>query len=158
MSTSTPTSVRESITVEATIDHAFKVFTEEMGTWWPPDHHILRAPLAEMVFEPRAGGHIYDRGTDGSECRWATVLAYEPPERLVFTWNIGLDWQLEDDPDRVSEIEVRFSAEGPSRTRVELEHRHIARHGDGWQAMRDTVGSPNGWLIGLQRFAERAAA
>jgi len=158
MSTSTPSCVHESITVEAPIDHAFKVFTDEMGSWWPPDHHILQAPLAEMVFEPRVGGHIYDRGTDGSECRWATVLAYEPPARLVFTWNIGLDWRLESDPDRVSEIEVLFTAEGPGRTRVELEHRRIERHGEGWEAMRDAVGSPNGWTIGLQRFAERAAA
>lgn len=154
---STTTSVRESISVQAPIDRAFHVFTAEIGSWWPEDHHILKSPLAEMVFEPRVGGHIYDRGTDGSECRWATVMAYDPPERLVFTWNIGLDWEIETDPEKVSEIEVRFTAAGPDETRVELEHRNIERHGDGWERMRDAVGSPRGWRIGLERFAETAA-
>lgn len=150
------TTVRESITVEAPIARAFSVFTEEIGSWWPPDHHILEAELAEMVFEPRAGGHIYDRGADGSECRWARVLAYEPPDRLVFSWDIGLDWKLQTDPQKTSEVEVRFTADGPDRTRVELEHRNIERHGDGWERMRDAVGSPGGWLRGLESFAQRA--
>ena len=77
------TSVTKSITVDAPIERAFDVYTQEMQTWWPPDHHILDAPLAKMVFEPREGGRIYDVGTDGSECQWARVLAYEPPTRLV---------------------------------------------------------------------------
>jgi uncharacterized protein YndB with AHSA1/START domain len=155
---STVTSVRESITVEVPIDRAFSAFTDGIASWWPPEHHILKAPLAEMVFEPRVGGHIYDRGTDGSECRWATVLAYDPPHSVMFTWNIGLDWEIETDPKQVSEVEVRFLAETPDRTRVELEHRNIERHGDGWERMRDAVGSPDGWRIGLQRFAADAAA
>jgi uncharacterized protein YndB with AHSA1/START domain len=95
MSTQTAdTSVRTSVVVEATIERAFSVFTDEMASWWPPEHHILEADLAEMVFEPRAGGHIYDRGIDGSECRWARVLAYEPPNRVVFSWDINLQWKL----------------------------------------------------------------
>ena len=73
------TSVRTSLVVAAPIERAFTVFTEGMATWWPPEHHILQTELAEMVFEPRVGGNIYDRGVDGSECRWARVLAYEPP-------------------------------------------------------------------------------
>ena len=153
---STATSVRESITVEAPIDRAFNLFTEGIASWWPPEHHILKAPLAEMVFEPHVGGHIYDRGTDGSECRWATVLAYDPPSAVTFSWNIGLNWEIEADPESVSEVEVRFLAEGPDRTRVELEHRNIERHGDGWERMRDSVGSPQGWLLGLERFAGEA--
>jgi uncharacterized protein YndB with AHSA1/START domain len=151
----TPTSVRESIVVNAPIEKAFSVFTEGMPSWWNPDHHIIEAPLAEMVFEPRVGGHIYDRGTDGSECRWATVLAYEPPERLVFSWNIGLDWKVETDPQRTSEVEVRFTSQGPDRTLVELEHRGFERIGEGWEQMRGAVGSPGGWAGGLQRFAEQ---
>ena len=134
------------------------MFTEEIGTWWPPEHHIIEAELAEMVFEPRVGGHVYDRGVDGSECRWARVLAYEPPNRVVISWDIDLQWQLEAEPDRTSEIEIRFAAEGPTRTRVELEHRGLERHGDGWQQMRDAVGSPGGWSSGLQRFADAAHA
>jgi uncharacterized protein YndB with AHSA1/START domain len=154
MSMATDTSVGASIVVEAPAARAFRLFTEGIGTWWHPDHHILEGRVAEMVFEPRVGGHVYDRGVDGSECRWARVLAFEPPERFVISWDIDLQWKLETDPARTSEIEVRFLPEGPDRTRVELEHRHLDRHGDGWERMRDAVGSPEGWSGGLRRFAE----
>jgi uncharacterized protein YndB with AHSA1/START domain len=147
------TSVTTSIEVQAPIEHAFRVFTEGIGSWWNPGHHILQAELAEMVFEPRVGGHIIDRGTDGSECRWSRVLAYEPPERVCFSWDISLSWELETDPAKTSEIEVTFIADGPDRTHVVLTHRHLDRHGDGWQSMRDAVGS--GW--DLTRYAEVAA-
>ncbi len=149
-------SVRTSIVVEAPIERAFHVFTEEMPSWWNPDHHILHGELAEMVFEPRVGGHIYDRGVDGSECRWARVLAYDPPHRLVFSWDVSVSWELETDPQKASEVEVRFEPEGADRTRVELEHRKLDRHGPGWEErMRDPVGSPGGWPDGLRRFAEQ---
>ena len=147
------TSVTVDTVVDAPIGHAFRVFTEGIGSWWNPDHHILEAELAEMVFEPRVGGHIIDRGTDGSECRWARVLVYEPPHRVCFSWDINLRWQLETDPAKASEIEVTFTEEGPDRTRVLLTHRHLDRHGEGWEAMRDAVGS--GWT--LDHFAEVAA-
>jgi uncharacterized protein YndB with AHSA1/START domain len=147
--------VTSSIVVEASIERAFDVFTREMGSWWPSEHHILEADLAEMVFEPRAGGHIIDRGVDGSECRWSRVLAYEPPTRVVFSWDISMSWQRETDPARASEIEVQFVAEAPERTRVELEHRHLERHGEGWEKMRVAVASPNGWDLGMQAFAQR---
>ncbi len=147
--------VRASVVVEAPIERAFSVFTEGMGTWWPPEHHILEAELAEMVFEPRQGGHVYDRGVDGSECRWARILVYEPPHRFVISWDISLRWGLEVDPTKTSEIEVGFVAEAPGRTRVELEHRNLERHGEGWENMRDSVGSPEGWAAGLRRFADR---
>jgi uncharacterized protein YndB with AHSA1/START domain len=150
-------SVTMSIVVQAPAARAFEVFTAEMTTWWPPDHHILRSELKEMVIEPRVGGHIYDVGVDGSECHWARVLAFEPPSRFVFSWDIGLDWQVENDPSRTSEVEVRFVPESPERTRVELEHRNLDRHGTGWEAMRDAVGSPGGWMVGLERFASAAA-
>ena len=151
----TQTSVSESIVVNAPIERAFSTFTDDIGSWWPPDHHVIEAPLAGMVFEPRVGGHVYDRGVDGSECRWARVLAYEPPTRLVFTWDLSTQWKVEPDPTRASEIEVRFVAEAPDRTRVELEHRHLDRHGEGWEAMRDAVGSPGGWKRGLTALADR---
>ena len=153
----TATAVTESIVVDAPAERAFQVFTEEMGTWWPPEHHILEGDLAEMVFEPRVGGRIYDRATDGSECQWARVLAYEPPSRVVFSWDISLAWKIETDPAKTSEVEIRFVPEAANRTRVELEHRNIERHGEGWEKMRDSVGSPQGWRVGLTRFAERAA-
>jgi uncharacterized protein YndB with AHSA1/START domain len=148
------TSVTASIDVQAPIEHAFRVFTEGIGSWWNPEHHILQAELAEMVFEPHVGGHIIDRGTDGSECRWARVLAYDPPHRVCFSWDINLRWQLESDPAKTSEVEVTFNVEEPSRTRVVLTHRHLDRHGEGWEQMRDAVSS--GWS--LVRFAEAAAS
>jgi uncharacterized protein YndB with AHSA1/START domain len=153
----TDTAVHASIVVDAPVEHAFTVFTDDIGSWWPPEHHILEAELAEMVFEPREGGHVYDRGVDGSECRWARVLTYDPPNRVVFSWDITTQWQIESDPERTSEVEVRFVPEGPERTRVELEHRNLDRHGDGWEAMRDAVGSPDGWGAGLRAFAARLA-
>jgi len=131
------------------------VFTDDIGSWWDPTHHVLQVELAEMVFEPRAGGYLYDRGVDGNECRWARVLAYEPPNRLVISWDISPHWQLETDPGKTSEVEVRFTAQEPDRTRVELEHRNLERHGDGWEQMRDAVGSPGGWPAGMRAFAER---
>jgi len=149
------TAVRASVEVEAPIERAFSVFTDDIGSWWNPDHHIIDAELAEMVFEPRVGGYVYDRGVDGSECRWARVLVYEPPTRVVFSWDINLQWQLETDHERASEVEVVFTAESPTRTRVELQHRGIERHGDGWESMRDAVGSPEGWRSGMRRLAER---
>jgi uncharacterized protein YndB with AHSA1/START domain len=154
----TDTSVTASITVDAPIERAFSVFTEDIGSWWPPDHHILEAELAEMIFEPRQGGHVIDRGVDGSECRWARVLAYEPPNRMVFSWDVSAQWQLETNVAKTSEVEVRFVSEAPHRTRVEVEHRNLDRHGDGWEAMRDAVGSAGGWQRELDAFAGRLKA
>jgi uncharacterized protein YndB with AHSA1/START domain len=152
------TSVRHSIVVEAPIDRAFSVFTEGFGSFKPPEHNLLPVDIEETVFETRVGGHIYDRGIDGSECRWARVLAYEPPDRVVFSWDIDARWQIESDPDKTSEVEVRFTAEGPQRTRVELEHRNIDRHGDGWGGVREGVGSDEGWPLYLRRFADQLPA
>ncbi len=145
--------VRKQIVVAVPIARAFSVFTERLGDYKPPEHNLLQAPIAETVFEPRVGGHIYDRGADGSVCRWARVLAYEPPERVVFSWDIGPTWQLETDPGNTSEVEVRFVAEAPDRTRVELEHRNIDRHGPGWPSVAGSVDSDQGWPLYLERFA-----
>ena len=152
------TSVQHSIVVEGPIEHAFSVFTDGFGSFKPREHNLLEAEIAETVFESHVGGHIYDRGVDGSECRWARVLAYEPPNRVVFSWDISAQWQIETDHDKTSEVEVRFIAEAPDRTRVELEHRNLDRHGEGWEAARDGVGGDQGWPLYLDRFAERIAA
>jgi uncharacterized protein YndB with AHSA1/START domain len=148
-----PTTVSTEVDVNAPAERAFQVFTEGIGTWWNPEHHILRAPLAEMVFEPRVGGSIYDRAVDGSECHWARVLVYDPPRRVCFSWDINLQWQVETDPAKTSEIDVTFTPISAERTHVVLTHRHLDRHGEGWQSMRDAVGS--GWS--LTRYAEVAA-
>jgi uncharacterized protein YndB with AHSA1/START domain len=153
MTQAAPVVVRLSIVVEAPIEEAFTVFTERFGDFKPPEHTLLHVPIAETVFEPKVGGHIYDRGVDGSECRWARVLAYEPPDRVVFSWDISPQWQIETDPDNASEVAVHFVAEAPRRTRVELEHRHLDRHGPGWQAVRDGVAHDEGWPLYLNRYA-----
>lgn len=148
------TSVKQSIVVEAPIARAFKVFTEDFGSFKPAEHNLLAVQIAETVFEPRVGGYLYDRGVDGSECRWARVLAYEPPERVLLSWDIGPRWQVETDPEKTSEWEVRFIAETANRTRVELEHRRLERHGPGWEGVRDGVAGDQGWPLYLQRYAD----
>jgi uncharacterized protein YndB with AHSA1/START domain len=147
------TSVTTSIVVEAPIERAFQVFTEDFGAFKPPDHNMLSVEIAETVLEPLVGGHLYDRGVDGSECRWARILAYEPPHRLVFSWDLDPQWQVETDPDKTSEVEVRFIAESPDRTRVQLEHRNLDRHGDGWEGVRGAIASDQGWPLYLDRYA-----
>jgi uncharacterized protein YndB with AHSA1/START domain len=147
------TVVRQQIVVQAPIEWAFSVFTERFGDFKPPEHNLLGVAIAETVFEPKVGGHIYDRGIDGSECRWARILAYEPPGRIVFSWDISPRWQIETDPDNTSEVEVRFVAESPQRTLVELEHRNIDRHGPGWPSITESVAGEEGWPLYLDRFA-----
>jgi uncharacterized protein YndB with AHSA1/START domain len=147
-------SVRTQVVVEAPIERAFSVFTEDFGSFKPPEHNMLDVEIAETVFEPRVGGNLYDRGADGSECRWARVLAYEPPDRVVISWDISPQWQIETDLEKTSEVEVRFISESPERTRVELEHRNLDRHGEGWEGVRGAVESEGGWPLYLQRFAE----
>jgi uncharacterized protein YndB with AHSA1/START domain len=153
------TSIRHEVVVEAPIQRAFSVFTEGFGSFKPPEHNMLGVEIAETVFEPRVGGDVYDRGVDGSVCRWARVLAYEPPDRVVISWDINPQWQIETDLDKTSEVEVRFTPETPERTRVELEHRTLDRHGDGWEALREGVDSDEGgWPLYLQRFADVVAS
>ncbi|MEV8508500.1 SRPBCC family protein [Actinoplanes sp. NPDC051475] len=146
--------VHRQIVVQAPLDRAFTVFTERFGDFKPPEHNLLGAPLAETVFEPKVGGSIYDRAVDGTECHWARVLVYEPPHRVVFSWDINAQWQVETDPENTSEVEVRFLAETPDRTRVELEHRHLDRHGPGWQSISDGVSHDDGWPLYLARYAD----
>ena len=154
----TGTSVHASIVVEAPIERAFDVFTREFGRFKPPEHNLLGVVVAETVFEPHVGGRLYDRGVDGRVCAWARVLGYEPPNRVLLSWDISPQWQIETDPARTSEWEVRFFAETPERTRVEIEHRNLDRHGDGWDGVREGVGGDQGWPLYLSRYAALFAA
>ncbi|SDS10811.1 SRPBCC family protein [Microlunatus soli] len=157
-STSTDSTVRQQVTVALPVDRAFALFTEQFDKIKPREHNMLSVPIVESVFEQKEGGSVYDRGEDGSICRWARVLTYEPPTRFVISWDITPRWQIETDPARCSEVEVRFVADGEDNTRVELEHRHLDRHGDGWESERDGIEGPNGWPIYLQRFTDLAGA
>ncbi|CAI9416104.1 SRPBCC family protein [Nocardioides sp. T2.26MG-1] len=145
--------VQRTVVVKGTPEQAFAVFTQQFDAIKPREHNLLGAPIVETVLEPRVGGRIVDRAEDGTECAWARVLAFDPPDRLVFSWDIGPTWQLEPDPANASEVEIRFVADGPDRTRVELEHRHLDRHGDGWESVRDGVADEQGWTLYLERYA-----
>ena len=149
----TGTTVLSAIVVDAPIERAFRVFTEDFDRVKPREHNILGVDIAETVFEPRVGGRVYDRGVDGSECQWGRVLAFDPPDRMVFSWDISPQWQIESDLERTSEVEVRFIAESDDRTRVELEHRNLDRHGDGWEGVREGVRGEGGWPLYLMRYA-----
>lgn len=144
--------VRHEVVVRGTPEEAFKAFTERMGEIKPPEHNLLSSRIISTTFDPRVGGHITDRAENGSECQWARVLAFDPPSRLVFSWDIGPTWQLEH-PENASEVELRFVPEGPDHTRVQLEHRHLDRHGARWPAVHDGVDGEQGWPLYLARYA-----
>jgi uncharacterized protein YndB with AHSA1/START domain len=152
-----PNTVRKVVSVQAPLMVAWQVFTEHMGTWWPlAIYKIGKAKAVDAVIEPRVGGRWYERGDDGSTCDWGLVLSWEPPSRLVLSWDISADWQP--DPDLKTEIEVRFIAEGNDATRVELEHRKLDRYGARRDEMRHIFDTEGDWGRLLQMFAARAAA
>lgn len=142
-----------SVTVAAPVERAFAVFTGSLDAWWPAEYHIGQADMAEAILEPRVGGRWYERGVDGSECDWGRVLVWEPPQRLVVTWQINGQWQFDPDPEHASEIEVRFTADGPEQTTVELEHRLLDRLVDG-PAIHETLTSGGSWNAMLELFAK----
>ena len=140
------------VVVDVPRERAFADFVQQFDKIKPREYNLLTVDIEETVFEPRVGGHVYDRGVDGSECRWARVLEFEPPERFVISWDISTSWQLETDLSRTSEVEVRFVEVGPEQTRVELEHRNLERHGAGWQGYREGLAAEGGWPVFLERF------
>jgi uncharacterized protein YndB with AHSA1/START domain len=149
-------SVRKTITVQASPERAFEVFTAGMDSWWPRTHHIGKSPMTKSVLEGRVGGRCYSEQADGTDCDWGQVLAWEPPTRLVIAWQITHTWGYEPDLTKASEVEVRFSAVGEGRTRVDLEHRYFERMGAGGEVMRKSVDSPGGWGSLLEMFSARA--
>ena len=149
--------VRREIVVEAGQARAFRVFTEEHGAWWPlASHHIGEKAAETAIIEPRAGGRWFERAEDGTECPWGKVLVWDPPGRLVLSWEIGADFKY--DPALSLEVEIRFVALGPASTRIELEHRNFERLGDGAEGMRAAIDSEAGWTGVLKAFAARATA
>jgi uncharacterized protein YndB with AHSA1/START domain len=144
-------SVRHEVVVDLPQEQAFWTFTD-LDRIKPREHNMLAVPIEQTVLEPRVGGDIYDRGVDGSTCRWGRVLAFEPPHTIAFSWDIGPDWQVATDLTRTSEVEVTFTAEDEDRTRVTLVHRHLDRHGAGWESMREGVDIHDGWPLYLARY------
>ena len=158
MTTKTVDAVRKSITVDTSPERAFEVFTSGMTGWWPLDtHHLGEQDAKEAIVEPQPGGRWFERAADGTECDWGRVVAWEPPDRILFAWHLGPGWKYDPDPAKATEVEVRFSSEGPSRTRVEVEHRGFEVHGDRGDELRTGVAAEGGWSGLLERFAKAAA-
>jgi len=144
-----------SVSLAVPVERAFAVFTGSIDSWWPHQFHIGAADVAEVVLEPRVGGRWYERGVDGSECDWGRVLVWEPPHRLVFTWQINGSWRFDPDPAHASEIEAVFRPDGAGSV-VEVEHRLFERL-DGGQAINDAINGGGGWALLLDGFAKTAA-
>ncbi len=150
--------VRKSVTVQASADKAFRVFTEGFDGWWPRTHHIGKSPMTKGVIEGFAGGRCYSEQADGTDCDWGKVLIWEPPHRFVMAWQVTHTWGYEPVLAKASEVEVRFTPGADGSTRVDLEHRYFERHGEGWEIMRTSIDSPGGWGTLLGLYAARAAA
>ncbi|PYQ48287.1 MAG: ATPase [Acidobacteria bacterium] len=148
-------SVRREVIVEAAADRAFRVFTEKMDTWWPPEHHIGKIPMKNIVLDRRNNGDWYEVGTDGSRCDWGRVLIWDPPRRVVLTWQLTAEWQY--DKAFITEVEINFTPLAEGRTRVALEHRNLERYGAKEADIIKSVGSEGGWTLTLQRFAAAAS-
>jgi len=147
--------VRKTITVRVGQQRAFEVFFAEFDTWWPRTHHIGSSPMKRAIVEGRAGGRCYTEQADGTECDWGTVLVWDPPRRAAWAWQIDGKWKYESDLAKSSEVEVRFTALADGSTRVDLEHRHLARHGDDASTIRTAIDSPNGWGGVLDLYAAK---
>jgi len=150
--------VRKTVTVKATQEHAFRVFTEGFDTWWPRDHHIGKSPMKRALIEGYVGGRCYSEQADGTDCPWGSVTVWEPPHRFVFAWQIDGAWRFEPDVAKTSEVEVRFTPEAGGTTRVDLEHRGFERMPEGGESMRKGVASAMGWGTLLEMFKGRAEA
>lgn len=146
--------IRREVTVGVGRARAFEIFTADMTSWWPTAHHIGSAPIAEIVVEPQVGGRWFTRHEDGTETSTGRVTVWDPPGRLVVTWQIGADWRYHD--DLVTSVEVQFLEEAPARTRVVLEHRDLDAFGEHAEAMRDTFEQPGAWTATLDAYAVAA--
>ena len=155
---SAETSVRKTVVVNAPISHAFKVFTEQFDSWWPRTHHIGKIEPYTAILEPREGGRWFERGADGTECEWGRVLIYAPPKQVTVSWHLDASFAYVRDPAKASRVDVTFHDEGNGKTRVELVHSQLDRHGEGWEKVRDGVGSEGGWGAIMEKFAAIAAA
>jgi uncharacterized protein YndB with AHSA1/START domain len=156
MTSAADASVRKSIIVKTSVEHAFDVFTAGYDSWWPRSHHIGSSPMTEAVIEPHAGGRCYAKQVDGTECDWGRILEWDPPHRFVIAWQITPEWGYQPDIAKSSEVEIRFTPAPGGGTRVDLEHRHFERMGPGGESMRAGVDAPGGWGTLLDDFKSRA--
>jgi len=146
--------IRKQLTVDVPVERAFRVFTANMGAWWPKDHHIGASALKDCVIEPTVNGRWYEVDEDGATCDWGKVRVWNPPRRLVLIWQLGPEFKY--DPTLVTEVEVTFPFLGPGQTRVDFEHRKIERFGEAAERLRRDM--DRGWGHILESFVSTAAA
>lgn len=151
--------VCKSVRVAIPVERAFSVFVEQMETWWPATHHIGKTPFEAIFIEPRTGGRWYERDVEGKVVDWGKVLAWDPPHRVTLSWHVGPghdspDWVCNPDPAKASEVEIRFTPEGPGATLVELQHSKLERHGEGYQELRAIFDGPGAWSGILAHYAK----
>jgi len=149
---SPPLLAAAAVLVNAPIDAAFRAFADEMGFWWPPDFHLGEQPLDTVLIEGHVGGRLMQRDISGDEAAWGRVIAWDPPRRLALAWQLDPRFEYDPDPEHETTVEVDFTPESGSRTKVELLHRHLDRHGEEGAAMRDLLASAHGWPAVLERF------
>jgi len=147
---------RKTMRIEVPVEVAFRVFTDRMGEWWPASHHVGNTPFKDILIDHHVGGRWYEINVKGEECIWGTVLSWEPPRRVVLSWHLQPDWSFSADLAKASEVALEFISEGAETTRVEFEHRHLERHGAGWEKLREQVGSDGGWPAILALYANMA--
>jgi uncharacterized protein YndB with AHSA1/START domain len=148
--------VRKTLLLDCPREHAFRVFTASMGRWWPATHHVGELPFRDIVIEPRSGGRWYEIDTQDRQGQWGQVLAWEPPQRVVLSWHLDTKFQFHPELSKASELDIRFHSVGPAQTRVEFEHRHIERHGEGYEKLRDML--DGGWVSILDEYTRHALA
>jgi len=151
-----PKPVRKMLTVHAPVGRAFEVFTTRMGDWWPKTHSIGKSPQQNVLIEPRVGGRWYEKGEDGTECQWGYVMSWEPPGRVVLAWQLDANWQF--NAALLTEVEIRFSAEGDRTTTIELEHRNLDRFGEKAAEVGASLDSEGGWGGLLARYGGLVSA
>jgi uncharacterized protein YndB with AHSA1/START domain len=142
--------VEKTVTVNVPVERAFEVFTAGIGTWWPLRTHAVDTERSEtVILESQVGGRLYERAPSGEEHLWGTVVAWEPPRRIVYSWHPGRG------EETAQEVEITFSAEGPG-TRVEVRHTGWEKLGDD---LEEAVASyDTGWDTVIARYVEAANA
>lgn len=143
--------IQDAVTVDAPAEEVFKRFVESFGRWWPIAYSWGESEFATAVIEPQAGGRWYETLNDGTEKDWGEVRAFEPGSRLILSFNISPE-RTPEPPERQSEVEFRFISES-GKTRVELEHRDLGKHGKNAERLRQGLESPQGWPLILASFA-----
>ncbi|MFQ3787048.1 SRPBCC family protein [Halomonas sp. A29] len=159
MSSSNDSTVHE-IDLPLAQNSAFKLFAERLADWWPAEYTWSRSALNTIGIEPWQGGRCTEVGPHGFQVDWGRVLAWEPPERLIISWQIGPNRVPQPDPAHASTVKLGFHENGPRAARLILEHHDFRNHGDGAEEYRDAMASEYGWpyiLACFRKFSSRQA-